>query len=618
MDLIDYLQSYTKDSKGKPIMRKRRRTKGKPGRPRRARGYGQRSSKYNSSNNSTFNNNIEKLLTTILATVTKPNTPSVESLTQGKEFIPRERERQLYSQVGTGQKEFFGSIKKPVSQKFTQVTGFDIDRIEQQKALLYNTETDFDMRVENILEKQKELINHLGSIENINPEEATRIRKENLKLKEEILGQNLKIQELLNDAEDLNDFKSLVDKQNKMIEQTTNNFATIDNDLSRRQQEEIEKLQKSTNVISSELGRLVEEVGGRREELEQLKLETQEQKELIDLFETRDKLKQQVLEQEQELTGELAGKLKTFVDISKEQEQSGILGVLGRDVLAGVREDIATEEGMRQQIRSRTEQRIMEDIAKNKLKKEKKKTKQALFDLENETQALYRAYGETQEMEKSLDREISKRLGQEIISKKRKGYIDLLKGEKEDLNTLLERAEEGIEQQQDSILELEEAKEKQQQAITRGLGREIVGRKKDFFKELGLVTKITEANEEAIEAKRAHNTLLEKYAKAEQQKANSQAQLRGLKQYADNLAEKLVALGDKGTTAQVQYFDRKISDLENNLAMEKSFVEDMKLKLEKSEEKEQALRQQLREYEDEVDRQASRELERVVSGLSDI
>ena len=561
MDLIDYLQSY---SKGKPLMRKRRRTKGKqPTRPRRARGYGQRSSKYNSSNNSTFNSNMEKLLTTILAAVTKPTTPSVESLTQGKEFI--ERDRQVYSQVGTGQKEFFGSMKKPVSQKFTQVTGFDIDRIEQQKALLYNTETDFDMRVENILEKQKELINHLGSIKVMSPDEATRVRKENLKLKEEILGQNLKIQELLNDAEDLNDFKSLVDKQNKMIEQTTNNFATIDNDLSRRQQEEIEKLKQATNVMGREFERLVGEVGGRQEELETLQLE---------------------LESEQALTGELAGKLKTFVDISdkqqekikslqvdllqeqegyeeeiEEQKQSGILGVLGRDVLAGVRENIGIRKG----------------------------------------------------------------LGQEILSKKRKGYIDLLKGEKEDLQTLLEREEEASEiredymrQMEDELEEEREKIEKQQQAITRGLGREIVGRKKQATTELGLVKQITEANEGAIEAKRAHNTLLEKYAKAEQQKANSQAQLRGLKQYADNLAEKLVALGDKGTTAQVQYFDRKIADLENDLAMEKSFVEDMKLKLEKSEEKEQALRQQLREYEDEVDRQASRELERAVSGLSDI
>jgi len=114
------------------------------------------------------------------------------------------------------------------------------------------------------------------------------------------------------------------------------------------------------------------------------------------------------------------------------------------------------------------------------------------------------------------------------------------------------------------------------------------------------------------------NELLRKLDKAEQQKLNSQAQLRGLKQYADSLNDQLIANGEKGATAQQQFFDKKIEDLENNLAMEKEFTTDMKLKLEKSEEKEQVLRQQLREFEDEVDRQASRELERVVSGLSDI
>lgn len=595
MDLIDYLQSYTKDSKGKPIMRKRRRTKRKPGRPRRARGYGQRSSKYDSSNNSTFNSNMEKLLTTILAAVTKPTTPSVESLTQGKEFI--ERDRQVYSQVGTGQKEFFGSIKKPVSQKFTQVTGFDIDRIEQQKALLYNTETDFDMRVENILEKQKELINHLGSIEKINPEEATRIRKENLKLKEEILGQNLKIQELLNDAEDLNDFKSLVDKQNKMIEQTTNNFATIDNDLSRRQQEEIEKLKQATNVMGREFGRLVEEVGGRQEELETLKLELESEQALTGEL--------------GELTGELSGKLKTFVDISDKQQekikslqvdiaqeqeeyeeeieelkQSGILAVLGRDVLAGVREDIAT--------------------------KKQKKLKGRLKD----TQKFY----EGQEME-LIDMREQAITDLELQQKLVKNVTDLrdIVKQQQTLGRLQGIREEALSGVRENILEEErEAMKKQQQAITRGLGREIVGRKKQATTELGLVTQITEANQGAIEAKRAHNTLLEKYAKAEQQKANSQAQLRGLKQYADSLNDQLLASGAKGLLSQQQYFEKKIADLENDLAMEKSFVEDMKLKLEKNEEKEQELRQQLREYEDEVDRQASRELERAVSGLSDI
>jgi len=573
MDLIEYLQGY---KKGKQLMRKRGKTKGK--RPRRARGYGQRSSKYNSSNNESFNSNTEKLLTAVLAAVTKSNTPSVESLTQGKEFL--ERDRQIYSQVGVGQKEFLGSVKQPVSSSTigTQVTGFDIDRIEQQKALLFNTEQDLDMRVENILEKQRELLRHINSIETINPEEATRIRKENLILKEEVLSQSLELQELLNDSEDLNDFRGLVGKQNKMIQDTTVGFASIDNELSRRQAEEIENLQKSTKVMIRETRNLVEQAYESGQRGFQAEVD-RDRNETIQNLET-------ALEREQELTGELAGSLKTFVDISKEQEQSGVLGVLGRDVLAGVRQDISTDEGMRQQIRIRTEQRIMEDKLKKKEKKEKK-LKGRLKD----TQRFY----EGQE--------------QEIIDMREQIETDSeLKGKLVDITKDL----------RDIVKQQQTRTKAQEQTITRGIGREIVGRKKQKTKELEFSSKLIETNTGQIESMKKTNELLQKLDKAEQQKANSQSQLRGLKQYADSLNDQLVASGEKGATAQQQFFDKKIEDLENNLRMEKDFTTDMKLKLEKSEEKEQVLRQQLREFEDEVDRQASRELERVVSGLSDI
>ena len=114
------------------------------------------------------------------------------------------------------------------------------------------------------------------------------------------------------------------------------------------------------------------------------------------------------------------------------------------------------------------------------------------------------------------------------------------------------------------------------------------------------------------------NELLEKLDKAQLQKENAQAQLRGLKQYADSLNDQILASGEKGVTAQQQYFDRKIADMENNLRMEKSIGLDLNLKLAKSEANEQALRKQLIELENEIDNQAARELERTLSGLSDI
>jgi len=688
MDLIDYLQSYSKDSKGQPLMRKRRKTKGKQRtRPRRARGYGQRSSKYNSSNNSTFNSNMEKLLTTILAAVTKPNTPSVESLTQGKEFI--ERDRQVYSQPGTGQKEYFGSIKKPVTQKSTQVTGFDIDRIEQQKAILFNTETDFDMRVENILEKQKELLTHIGSIEKINPEEATRVRRENLKLKEEVLSQTTKIKELLNDAEDLNDMKSLLDKQNKMLQDTTVNFAAIDNVLSKNQADQIGQLtedikksveeaqiaeQAKQSMVNNledlaeqaykqgQAGFVAEVDRDRNERIQELELEKKTLQ--IDLLQQQEEYEEEIgelkqsgilavlgrevlagvrqdistdkeLEQEQELTGELAGKLKTFVDISREQEQKGLLGVLGRDVLAGVRQDISTQKQKK---------------TKGKLRDTKKMLEGAEMELEERGQTIMRGSDLQQKLVKNVTdlsgivreqqtlgtlqgireqalsgvREnigIRKGLRQEILNKQKKGFIDVLKEDKEDLQTLLEREEEASEIREDYMRQMEEDFDLEKATIRKGLGREIVGRKKQQTLQKKLQQERTEGialAEQGLKQSEEYMELLKRFEKAEQQKSNSQAQLRGLRQYTDSLNDQLLASGEKGLLAQQQYFDKKIADLENNLAMEKNFSVDMKLKLEKSEEKEQALKQQLREFEDEVDRQAGLELDRVVSGLSDI
>jgi DNA-directed RNA polymerase subunit F len=665
MDLIDYLQSYTKDSKGKPLMRKRAKTKGKqPKRPRRARGYGQRSSKYNSSNNSTFNSNMEKLLTTILAAVTKPNTPSVESLTQGKEFI--ERDRQVYSQPGTGQKEYFGSIKKPVTQKSTQVTGFDIDRIEQQKAILFNTETDFDMRVENILEKQKELLTHIGSIEKINPEEATRVRRENLKLKEEVLSQTTQIKELLNDAEDLNDMKSLLDKQNKMLQDTTVNFAAIDNVLSKNQADQIGQLTEDIKKSVEEAQKANQAVGVFKRDFEDLVEQAYEKgKQGFQAEVDRDRNEriqdlELELESEQVLVGELGSKLKSFVELTdkqqeqikslrvdlfqeqegyeeeiEEQKQLGILGVLGRDVLAGVRQDISTQKQKK---------------TKGKLRDTKKMLEGAEMELEERGQTIMRGSDLQQKLVKNVTdlsgivreqqtlgtlqgireqalsgvREnigIRKGLRQEILNKQKKGFIDVLKEDKEDLQTLLEREEEAREIREDYVRLMEEDFDLEKATIRKGLGREIVGRKKQQTLQKKLQQERTEGialAEQGLKQSEEYMELLKRFEKAEQQKANSQAQLRGLKQYADSLNDQLLASGEKGLLSQQQYFDKKIADLENNLAMEKNFSVDMKLKLEKSEEKEQALKQQLREFEDEVDRQAGLELDRVVSGLSDI
>ena len=635
MDLIEYLQSY---KKGKPLMRKK--GKKKPGRPRRARGYGQRSSKYNSSNNQSFNNNMEKLLTTILAAVTVKPTP--EKLMEGTTYNPlgarigeRERFNRMYNRPDL-EDQFTIDEKKGIRKaiKGAEEVEEDPEKIEQQKVFIFNTTQDFDMKMKEILEKQEDLEMELSALVDFGDdsdisedkrdqpsniplsfEASTNLRKANLKIKEEVVAQSLKLQELLNDAEDLNDYKDLLKKQNELISKTTNGFVRMDNYIAEEQNRSINELE---DEIADQRALVMEglEEGLQNQELTSgIKKENQKLTSGINRF-AREKIAlKKELESEQELVGELAGKLKTFVDISKEQEQSGVLGVLGRDVIAGIRQRVDTTD------RSKAETRL-----RGRLLEEGKRADRAeeLFDMG------------VLEKQKA----IRKGLGQEILSRKRKSFIGELKGdidelftrrekekgeqekffkrEKEDLETLLEREEEATEQQQEQIFELEQETEKQKGAITRGLGREIVGRKKQRAKELEFSSKLIEANTGQIESMKKTNELLEKLDKAQQQKENAQAQLRGLKQYADSLNDQILASGDKGVSAQQQYFDRKIADMENNLRMEKSIGLDLNLKLAKSETNEQALRKQLIELENEVDNQAARELERTLSGLSDI
>ena len=635
MDLIEYLQSY---KKGKPLMRKK--GKRKPGRPRKARGYGERSSKYNSSNNQSFNNNMEKLLTTILAAVTVKPTP--EKLMEGTTYNPlgarigeRERFNRMYNRPDL-EDQFTIDEKKGIRKaiKGAEEVEEDPEKIEQQKVFIFNTTQDFDMKMKEILEKQEDLEMELSALVDFGDdsdisedkrdqpsniplsfEASTNLRKANLKIKEEVVAQSLKLQELLNDAEDLNDYKDLLKKQNELISKTTNGFVRMDNYIAEEQNRSINELE---DEIADQRALVMEglEEGLQNQELTSgIKKENQKLTSGINRF-AREKIAlKKELESEQELVGELAGKLKTFVDISKEQEQSGVLGVLGRDVIAGIRQRVDTTD------RSKAETRL-----RGRLLEEGKRADRAeeLFDMG------------VLEKQKA----IRKGLGQEILIRKRKSFIGELKGdidelftrrekekgeqekffkrEKEDLETLLEREEEATEQQQEQIFELEQETEKQKGAITRGLGREIVGRKKQRAKELEFSSKLIEANTGQIESMKKTNELLEKLDKAQQQKENAQAQLRGLKQYADSLNDQILASGDKGVSAQQQYFDRKIADMENNLQMEKSIGLDLNLKLAKSETNEQALRKQLIELETEVDNQAARELERTLSGLSDI
>jgi chromosome segregation ATPase len=158
-------------------------------------------------------------------------------------------------------------------QKAIELPKEQSSKIKETKALIFNESQDLDMKVNEILEDQQELLSELKGVNIISPELAREVRNKNLQLKEQVLSQTVRTQELINEAEDLNDYRDIIQKQNKMIDNTTKAFVEIDNELSERQVKETEKLEKIQENIGRELVNMVEQIGGRAEDLEMLEHE---------------------------------------------------------------------------------------------------------------------------------------------------------------------------------------------------------------------------------------------------------------------------------------------------------------------------------------------------------
>lgn len=283
MDLIEYLSGF---KKGKKLRKKV--SKGRNKIPRRARGFGQRSSKYNSSANQSFRDNIDKQLLALLTTLTKQNQTTID-LSNPNSLNPFiEKDKQTYSmKFDSNKKDLYTMDEKQGIRKAIDLPKTNPLKIKETKNLIFNVSQDIDSRVEEVLEDQKELLTKLETITVMSPEAAEDFRDQNIRLKEQVLSETTRIQGMLNEAEDLNDYRGLIEKQNNMIDKTTRGFANIDNDLSKRQVGEREELQKAQVVMGRELGNLIEKVGGRQEEIEGLKLTLE-----------RNELREQVLKQE--------------------------------------------------------------------------------------------------------------------------------------------------------------------------------------------------------------------------------------------------------------------------------------------------------------------------------
>ena len=671
MDLIEYLSSK-KDRDGKPIIRKRKRGRRKIGRPRRARGYGQRSSKYNSSNRESFDNNIDMRLASILAAISKLQTPIInpETLTQSKTYTP------LGAKVG--QKEFLGSnmlrpdlytmeegkVRKAITLP-TQTE--DPNKIEKQKAIIFNATQDLDSKIQEILEKQedlevaisrevdfgegKELGERSGQPSNLplTYEAAQHLREENLKLKEEVLSETLKVQEMLNDAEDLNDYKDLLQKQNKLIDLTTKGFVKIDGYIdkeNKRTFDEInEKLQKSEKAFGENLESVVEEVSSRIDEKSgaitkklgqeifmKKRLKTYE-KEMGGLIEgisqsklekqgllgqeivgnVRERIQQEkvgqgairAIEGQGQIIRELSSELKEMSEFNRElqeDKQIGILGVLGQEVLGNVRQDIATKKQKKLKGRLKDTQKFyegqemelidMREQAITDLELQGKMVKN-ITDLRNIVKG-QQTTGRLQGIREGALAGVRERLTQKELQEKNK-ELHQKKLEALFSRNKLQEAQATAEQRFKTQTRLagdverlagEVAKKEQKIEKMSGLLKEEMGEKMKFM----------------VKAKEA----LEKAEKEAAKRDITKQQLEGMKSYVDKLNDELLASGAKGLTAQQQFYQKQIQDRD-------IVNEELKLKLERSEAKEKKLRDELAEVEDYIDIEAELELQRVLS-----
>jgi hypothetical protein len=309
MDLTDYLNSYIK---GKKISKKKKEKKIKKGEfirnriPRRARGYGQRGSKYYNSKNKSNRDDIDKQLLALLTTLTKQNQPTID-LSKPEALNPFvERDRQIYSMKFDSNKkpdkeEQFTMDEKKGIRKAITLPEENPAKIRETQNLIFNISQDLDSRVQEVLEEQQEILTELQQTKLISPAGAKDVRDKNLRLKEQVLSETTRLQEMLNDAEDLNDYRELIQKQNKMIDDTTRGFAEIDNNLSLRQVEETEKLQTSTKMMGEKMEEMVEKIGGRQEDLEMREEELEvlgEEMDTLKLTLERNELREQKLKQQ--------------------------------------------------------------------------------------------------------------------------------------------------------------------------------------------------------------------------------------------------------------------------------------------------------------------------------
>ena len=248
VDLITYLQQAIKN-KSKLVNKPIKKQKKSPRVARRGLGFGMRHRNYKNykdNKKENINSQLITLLTGIFKNMNPKNSSEDRSLNP---FL--EKEKQNYSMT-------FEPRVKNIEEKLLSIESKDENIQKNMKAIknvnmteINNKLADYEIKWTDLIENQDSLIQEINDIEvgNMGSHIQDRFRNENLENKSEILSLQRELQEDINNAEDLNDYKSFIDFQNKVLNNSVDNFVEVDNRISQELKDSkigFEELQKIT------------------------------------------------------------------------------------------------------------------------------------------------------------------------------------------------------------------------------------------------------------------------------------------------------------------------------------------------------------------------------------
>ena len=308
VDLITYLQQAVKN-KSKKTEKPTKKKKKLPRVARRGLGFGMRHRNYKNYKDNKKDDTDSKLITLLTALFKSINPQN--TLQQDKALNPFiEKEKQTYSmtfepkvktledrlnqveqkQLTMGEEniktknllaiESNKTIEsnKAIDDKLEQleqkqIKKPDIELIERKKKDINNKLADYETKWIDILENQESLLQEMNDIDvgDMNSHIQDRFREENQENKQDLLGLQIELQTELNEKDvDLNDYKPIIDFQNKVLTDGVDNLVLVDNRISQELKESKMGFEELQQITEDERMKLQVKLEKSEEKLEEL------------------------------------------------------------------------------------------------------------------------------------------------------------------------------------------------------------------------------------------------------------------------------------------------------------------------------------------------------------